>query len=347
MGDALATEEDAAKALPNGEPSKQSLRLAVLSWNLGDRHGEQGPPAEFWWLPKGLREADLVAVGLQEASAERMQEWAAGILRTIGDFELVYSAAFGTFMPLMVFARPQVAKTLPREEDGSLAGSVLYFKEQRPCSKGSVSCRTQFNNVSLNLVNCHLESGLSATKLRDEQFRQLLEGLGSPDRGAVILFGDLNYRIEPLEEGICDPNTDKDATPEFMVSFERIAGICEAGQWQPFLVHNNGEEAVDQLLLARNGHLAEHLQGFSEADIAFAPTYKRQRYSIEEEAASTEAPAVSFCRNNQRIPGWVDRVLFRASPGLSMKVLAYDAIEEALGSDHRPVWCLLEVEMSS
>lgn len=96
-------------------------------------------------------------------------------------------------------------------------------------------------------------------------------------------------------------------------------------------------QAHDQLLLARRAGAA--FEGFTEAPLRFAPTYK---YDIGSDVFDTS--------EKRRPPAWCDRVLWKANvppPPSGSKLVAarctsYERHEERT-SDHRPVSAALEL----
>ena len=80
---------------------------------------------------------------------------------------------------------------------------------------------------------------------------------------------------------------------------------------------------------------------FSEGQIQFAPTFKFNK--------GTNVYDTSY---KQRIPAWTDRILFKqkffndeTKKGFGVKVLQYDSVDDAMHSDHRPVFGVFQVGM--
>ena len=81
----------------------------------------------------------------------------------------------------------------------------------------------------------------------------------------------------------------------------------------------------DQLLRTiSEGHA---FPGFAEGEIAFPPTFKFDKGSKGYDSS-----------HKQRIPAWTDRILFKPN---DVKVIEYDCVQDALHSDHRPVFASL------
>jgi len=89
--------------------------------------------------------------------------------------------------------------------------------------------------------------------------------------------------------------------------------------------------------LHRGQAAGECFRGFHEADLNFAPTYKYDAWSTFYDEKKEGGL--------KRVPAWCDRVLFRSREGINVGVMSYTR-HEMLGSDHRPVSALLQVDAS-
>jgi hypothetical protein len=110
--------------------------------------------------------------------------------------------------------------------------------------------------------------------------------------------GDMNYRIDLRREAV-------------------IAAV-HAGELEYLWGH-------DQLLKAIKFNRGFRLRRFSEAPLAFAPTYKYDRRSLEYDSSE-----------KRRIPAWCDRVLWRSREPDRVASLSYRRYESTV-SDHRPI----------
>lgn len=134
------------------------------------------------------------------------------------------------------------------------------------------------------------------------------------DHDIVLWIGDLNYRIDE------DPSS--------------VLGWIESQDWAALA-------KADQLNQQKRSGLA--FQGFEEAQISFAPTYKFEKF--------TDNYVVDEQGELKRTPSYTDRILWRLgdasleAPQLSVSPLRYDSVPEQF-SDHRPVFALLSVESS-
>eukprot|EP00123_Amoebidium_parasiticum_P003793 comp15106_c1_seq1/m.11767 comp15106_c1_seq1/g.11767 ORF comp15106_c1_seq1/g.11767 comp15106_c1_seq1/m.11767 type:complete len:309 (-) comp15106_c1_seq1:851-1777(-) len=99
------------------------------------------------------------------------------------------------------------------------------------------------------------------------------------------------------------------------VSYEECVRLINLEDW-PTL------HEIDQLNVERAA--GRVFAGFEEAPLEFAPTFKmnRNRGTYDE----------------QRIPSWCDRILWKTPPGQPLSVLQYGSCREIRTSDHRPVY---------
>ncbi|XP_024524008.1 type II inositol polyphosphate 5-phosphatase 15 [Selaginella moellendorffii] len=143
------------------------------------------------------------------------------------------------------------------------------------------------------------------------------------DADMIVWVGDFNYRIDDL-------------------AYEDAIDLISSRQWEVLL-------PKDQLRIEMTG--GRVFQGMREGPLRFQPTYKFDKgYSNPLGYDSSE---------KKRIPAWCDRVIFRdsydgteakkkfnLSHPVSASVISYDSCMDALDSDHKPVRCLLNVDIA-
>jgi Phosphatidylinositol 5-phosphate phosphatase len=132
----------------------------------------------------------------------------------------------------------------------------------------------------------------------------------------VIFCGDLNYRI--------------DLPREFTMQIlkELNSSAC---------IQNNRHEAKSiRMSLLRHDQLLRTISegrafiGMSEGEITFPPTFKFDK--------GTHA----YDTQKLRVPAWTDRILFRPK---GVRVHEYKSVQDAMHSDHRPVYATLGLSM--
>ena len=76
------------------------------------------------------------------------------------------------------------------------------------------------------------------------------------------------------------------------------------------------------------------MEDFFEGQIRFLPTYKFQDGTSEYDY-------------NERVPGWTDRILFRANNLSDVILCKYSAIFDAKTSDHKPVYAIFKINFNN
>ncbi|KAL3499844.1 hypothetical protein ACH5RR_038937 [Cinchona calisaya] len=189
-------------------------------------------------------------------------------------------------------------------------------------NKGSVSVSMSLFQSRLCFVCSHLTSGQKDGAehrrnadvyeiLRRTRFSSVFETdqpRTIPSHDQIFWFGDLNYRINLLDE--------------------EVRKLVANKKWNELL---NNDQLSKEL---RSGHVFD---GWKEGVINFAPTYK---YEFNSDRYVGENPKEG---EKKRSPAWCDRILWL---GKGIKQLSYKRIEMKL-SDHRPVSStfLVEVEI--
>ncbi|KAJ1471290.1 Endonuclease/exonuclease/phosphatase [Baffinella frigidus] len=136
-----------------------------------------------------------------------------------------------------------------------------------------------------------------------------LEPLRILDHDVVLWLGDLNYRI---------------ALPD-----AAVLALIEERAWGLMT-------QFDQLHQQRRD--LKVFEGFEEAALAFAPTYKYETWG--------RAFATDDDGGLKRTPAWCDRVLYKASPAFQTRCEGYRR-HEIIGSDHRPVSSIIRISPNS
>ena len=133
----------------------------------------------------------------------------------------------------------------------------------------------------------------------------------------TFFFGDLNYRVQPLEN-----LEDRPAMHAI------VRGHISNQEWDTLL-------GFDQLRAQQRARVAFHQ--FDEAKIDFPPTFKVVP------GETSDDPAVLY--NAKRVPSYCDRVLWRALPHCRVRCESYRSHPEVTSSDHIPVTAALRVEL--
>ena len=232
-------------------------------------------------------------------------------------------------------------------------------------NKGGAAVWLKVHNTPLCFVCAHLSAGSKENdaQKRSEDYREIFSKLSFPpppaassdgsfekpagvaDAFAAVWIGDLNYRLNLADDfvrsslaGITSEISGRDVVEDFRV---RSAYAAERTRRFASLL------GADQLSLERAAGKA--FVGWTEAPVAFAPTYKYRpgthTYSgagdADEEhdtaaGGDSARPAVSQKEEKKkRTPAWCDRVLWR---GRDVTQTSYGATRALTHSDHKPVF---------
>eukprot|EP00172_Hildenbrandia_rubra_P003673 Plantae.Rhodophyta-Hildenbrandia_rubra.ctg6140.p1 GENE.Plantae.Rhodophyta-Hildenbrandia_rubra.ctg6140~~Plantae.Rhodophyta-Hildenbrandia_rubra.ctg6140.p1 ORF type:complete len:769 (-),score=131.09 Plantae.Rhodophyta-Hildenbrandia_rubra.ctg6140:3974-6280(-) len=173
-----------------------------------------------------------------------------------------------------------------------------------PPARGFTSS-AMFNNFVAVVADSYAGGNATAMAAAD--------AIGILDSDAVFWLGDLNYRIN--------------------LPASQVLSMVESSRWDELAKH-------DQLKISMNQKAS--FDGFQEAAIHFAPTYKLNRdndkYERNEEG------------DLKKIPSYTDRILWRVKDeAMHQDFIRLKSYSRCLvyGSDHRPVRALFKVEVGS
>mmetsp|Transcript_9700 Transcript_9700/g.29490 ORF Transcript_9700/g.29490 Transcript_9700/m.29490 type:complete len:784 (+) Transcript_9700:1152-3503(+) len=318
------------------------VQIFTGTWNVCGAK----PAAELQnWLFADGRGSDIYAIGLQEVQPlsgisamatdpARGKSWTDFIGKTLaaeGDYVCLSSRQMVGIL-LLVYVR---RKHLEDVQDIMITEAGTGFLNKGG-NKGAVAMRFQLHETSFCFVACHLAAQQNNTARRNQDFREVMRKTTFTDEAEytsltnmlhsaqrshkiiehdlIVWFGDLNYRID--------------------LSSADVLEAIKAEDWDRLI-------ACDQLHMARSLE-PDLFQGFKEADLNFAPTYKmnsdKEGYVLGENGVPS------------RPPSWTDRILWKTTdnntvgkPSLGRDELCFDVKclsyrrHEVLTSDHRPV----------
>jgi phosphatidylinositol-bisphosphatase len=284
-------------------------------------------------VPKGA--PDVVVYGLQEvdrrpeaymaAVKSREEVWTSRLAELLNAQEEAYFKVASQIMVsvmIVVFAKIELADAVSQISTSMASCGILGIVG----NKGGVAVRFKVHEDYLCFVNCHLAAHEKQVVRRNQDFADLHDRLlfysaaaniktmpkharlldpylsaGSAranllDSDVVVWLGDFNYRVE--------------------MDSERVRTHISQGELDAVI-------GCDQMLreFKRAG---SHFSNYTEAPIAFAPSYS---YDVGSDQFDSS--------DQKRVPSWCDRILWRKDDPIEVK--AYDCIMEARSSDHKPV----------
>jgi hypothetical protein len=220
-------------------------------------------------------------------------------------------------------------------------------------NKGAVGARFIFDEIHLTFVAAHLAPMEDAVLRRNEDWKNIVKGMvftregekmrneqdedvpllrsvggqnGSGPglynpRSHLFVAGDLNYRLSEVRP-----------TPDDVRTFPQPTDDLESP------THFLNLLKRDQLL--RQLENENTLQGLSEAEIRFPPTYKLLNHKNESQ----------WNWAKHRWPSWCDRILYLELPPWMQETITvhkYMALPQVETSDHRPVVLSLSIPLKA
>ena len=318
------------------------LHTHILTWNVaGVMPATHDIEALF--MPQEVdtkditNDTDLLVIGLQEAY-QNVQSAFSSSIPLVGKDPLVES--FSAVLAKMGFARVSFCRLLGMVVMVFVKRPLLcYVREVETVSwktglggllgnKGAVSLRMLLGDLHLCFTNCHLVPHLVNNERRVQDLHDIVEyqyfdsaEMRILDHDIVILFGDLNFRIEGKEY--------REIVQTLQLSSSR---------WKKLFEHD--QLRIEQVK-GRNSVSPLHM--FMEMEVAFAPSYK---YKPETDCYEDE--------EKNRPPAWCDRILWTihdrqlpkitdAHPKTVVKPTYYRMHQQPRISDHKPVYAGIQL----
>ena len=255
-------------------------------------------------------------------------------LVNVGDYVLLMKEQLvGILLCVYVKRELQRDGTIGNVQTGIIPAGIMGVMG----NKGGVAIRFSVCESTFCVVNSHLNAGQENLVRRNQDFNDIARSMyftgaaGAPmriwDHDYLFWMGDLNYRINGVDE--------------------EIRARVREGAFEELLRHDQLKEQM---------RLGNAFAGFSEAPIAFCPTYKYEK-------DSPNYVPLEKCRS----PAWCDRILWhtRGGPAASTSTntntsnsnsnnasssevacLRYTR-HEILSSDHRPVSGCFRIQVRS
>ncbi|XP_064394235.1 phosphatidylinositol 3,4,5-trisphosphate 5-phosphatase 2-like [Halichondria panicea] len=307
------------------------VSIFVGTWNMGDA----GPPAEIssWIRCNGMGKTlstklehahDMYVFGTQETSVSE-KDWFSILKQTLKtlysiDYEKVTSQTLWGIRCLILvksehsnkISHVQVSQV--RTGIGNALGN-----------KGGVGISFFFGNISLCFINSHLTSGNEKCTRRNQNYHDILKGMGALKHKNLSQFdltnqfthmfflGDLNYRIDQLS----------------------------ATEIVDYAKKNDHFSIFSDDQLKREMEKKKVFVGFDESPILFPPTYRFAKGA----RTLDDYVWVKHKRSGIRInvPSYCDRVLWRSYPNAPIINTSYGCTGDIMTSDHSPVFATFQI----
>lgn len=285
------------KAMLDPRVELSQFRVHILTWNIASTEPSLRDieslflPQQSCMIPDILPGSDIIVVGLQEAY-QSVQDAVQSSVPLVGKDPLV--ELFSSFLSQKGFARLCASRLL-----GIL--TLVFVKRPLLCyihtvdtcttktglsgwlgNKGASSIHFSLCDLTLCFTNCHLVPHLENNQRRVQELGEIFasQEFTSPpsqlmDHDALVLFGDLNFRLEAK-------------TPE------QVLDVLSRSRGAELLPH-------DQLRLEqiRGTKSVSNLHCFMEMAISFPPSYKYSPGTDQYDPGP-----------KRRAPAWCDRILW-------------------------------------
>ncbi|WCJ21821.1 Type I inositol polyphosphate 5-phosphatase 12 [Euphorbia peplus] len=351
---------------------QNTFRILVGTWNVGQ--GRASQEALKSWLGSVASDVGIIVVGLQEvemgagflamsAAKETVglegssvgQWWIDNIGKALDEgttFERMGSRQLaGLLISLWV------RKNLRAHVGDVDAGAVACGFGRAIGNKGGVGLRIRVLDRIMCFVNCHLAAHLEAVTRRNADFDHIFKTMVFSRSSTLTAAAGVSTTTQTLKGTNAVSANTEDIKPElsqadmvvFLGDFNyRLFGISY-DEARDFVSQRSFDWLREKDQLRAEMRAGKVFQGMREALIRFPPTYKFEK----------NQPGLGGYDSGEkkRIPAWCDRVIFRDSRVASVSecslecpvvssVLQYEAVMDVTESDHKPVRCKFNVQVS-
>eukprot|EP00727_Mastigamoeba_balamuthi_P006660 m51a1_g2614 putative type ii inositol -trisphosphate 5-phosphatase-like (1072) ;mRNA; r:512229-517451 len=300
----------------------KTMTVFCGTWNVNGQ--KPGVALESWLVCKdvkpdiycvGFQELDLSASALVLGDTSQGAPWELAInstLKSIGDYVLLIMKQLVGMLLCVYIKREHLSKIGDVQSNLTAVGIMGMMG-----NKGGVAVRFDICDSTFCIVNSHLNAHGDNIMRRNQDYHDICHRIlffddesGTYytvyDHDFLFWVGDLNYRVDGDDADIRQKIQQRDFTSLL---------------------------ANDQLKQQIKKGLA--FEGFCEAPIRFAPTYKYDKDSTSYDTSE-----------RSRTPAWCDRILWRSSDAEAVGNISYSR-HEILSSDHRPVSAIFLIKVKS
>lgn len=317
------------------------FNIHIVTWNVasflpGSAEVESlFLPQEGFMVTRLYQNSDIIVIGLQEAY-QNVQDTLTSSIPLLGRDPHV--EAFSTHLARKGFIRLSFSRLLGIVIMVFVKQPLLcYIQGVHVCTtktgfggwmgnKGAVTVRLMLGDVTMCFINCHLAAQLENNErrilgLKDIMDQMFENGQHPLYQDVVVLFGDLNFRIDGRD-------------------FDEVVQLLEDGKEREL-------HALDQLRMEqiKGEDSPSKLCYFMEMPLCFRPSYK---YMPGTDTLDDGGKA--------RAPAWCDRVLWRMhnrrlpkvtdlEPQAIVKQEYYCLHQQPRNSDHKAVSAGLKVSV--
>ena len=285
------------------------LRLAMITWN----HNGQDVSRAVKTLLEPLLDCDLICVASVECGSS------SGVLfpRPTIEWEQTVQEYIRPSHDLLAVSSLNAISLLVARRRGNafcdleiVAGKALHIRTgvaNIVGNKGAVLIPIFAGNATFVVGSLHLCAHEGCAKKRAADLQHISNKLNETfEWDVIIMAGDFNFRLEM-------PVVD-------------VLRSIHLGDLDSLLEHDEFRRGVTSLRSGLN-------EWFEIGSIRFRPTYKL-RYRDG-----------SMLYKDQRVPSYTDRILLRSKIPWRFKTVIYGSHEVPLGSDHKPVFGIMNISV--
>lgn len=309
---------DKLKAIESSFTSYKDIIIFTGTFNVNATLPNPRFDLTSWLFPaaNGGMLADIYAIGLQElielnagsilnADSSRPGKWAELIEAELNSqqeqYVLLRTEAISS-MAIFLFVKKSQIKHITQVSGSSKKTGLGGIT----ANKGACAVRFDYGATPFTLVTSHLAAGVSATVERYNDYSTIMSSLrfirniNITDHDHIIWFGDLNYRLDLLND-----------QTRLLVQQQAFSELFESDQLNLEMQRKSGAFST-----------------FKELPISFYPTYKFDKGTSNYDTSE-----------KQRVPSWTDRIVHRSNENVTpLQQLNYDSLMEIEISDHKPVF---------
>ncbi|KZV37306.1 hypothetical protein F511_16455 [Dorcoceras hygrometricum] len=357
-----------------------NLKILAGTWNVAQ--GRATPDSLISWLGSAVTDIGIVVVGLQEVEMGAGFLAMSAAKETMG----LEGSAAGQWWLDMIGKILDEGSTFSRVGSRQLAGLLIAVWVRNnirghvgdidvaavPCglgraigNKGAVGLRMRVYGRVMCFVNCHFAAHLEAVNRRNADFdhvyrtmvfsrpSNLLNTASAGVSSAIQVLRVTNAMgINPVE-GM--PELSEADMVVFLGDFNYRLGGISYDEARDFVSQRCFDWLKERDQLRVEMEAGNVFQGMREGYIGFPPSYKFEKHQ----------PGLAGYDSGEkkRIPAWCDRILYRdnrsalaSTCSLDCPVVSsivqldildrYEACMDVTDSDHKPVRCILSVEVA-
>ena len=257
---------------------KSKIKITFFTWNVEQKLPEQWTSKEISFI--FAKNSDIVYIALEEidfsahaiifGDSNRCECWHKVLSDAASwyDYEPLGEEQLGGVF-VIAFKRKDTQFTIKYQNLFSMRLGVNGLT----ANKSAVVSHLIVDNSHFAVIGAHLEAHTESLSIRNEQFKSILKKIDDKQMDYIIIFGDLNYRIDNQFQETVDLIKEKKI--DELKKFDQLKQVQES------------DEIIGQ---------------FYESEINFNPTFKFDDYSNIYDSSP-----------KHRTPSWTDRVLIKTN----------------------------------